>query len=133
MLLDREFISRVRQVFFDIFTSAKHEWKYKKSCLTSEINSLSNNKNIEFSIYYISFIFFSCPSLAMFILINSDTHYRPYLCIIEIATQGFAWKHKARTRHFGYSYNLLIRSKNKSIRLTFVVVLSRCESRPNNT
>ena len=32
----------------------------KKSCLTSEINSIFNVKNIEVSVYYILFSFYTC-------------------------------------------------------------------------
>ena len=43
---------------FGMFTSAKHDWKYlKKFSFTSDINSTSIVNFIQFSVYYIFYVF----------------------------------------------------------------------------
>jgi hypothetical protein len=49
--MNMEFISLIRQDFYNIFTRASHSWKYKKSCLTREINSIFIKKHWISSIY----------------------------------------------------------------------------------
>ena len=67
--LNVEFISQVRQFFFSIFTCALHLWKFFEDIqwfdieyeiyFASEINFIFNVQNIEFSIDYIFYGFWT--------------------------------------------------------------------------
>ena len=53
-MMNMEFISLMIETgIFHIFTRASHLWKYKKSCLTNEINPIFNVKPL--NIFYVCF------------------------------------------------------------------------------
>ena len=54
-----KFILRMRQDFFYILRVRSLSENMKKSCLTSEIDSIFNVKSIELSVYYIFFGFWT--------------------------------------------------------------------------